>query len=54
MEYNAKNSKRWAIVGQRPTFGLALYEFAKENPNILAVVADVTNRRRQNRRAYGR
>lgn len=43
MEYNAKNSKRWAIVGQRPTFGLALYEFAKENPNILAVVADVTN-----------
>lgn len=43
MEYNAKNSKRWAIVGQRPTFGLALYEFAKENPNVLAVVADVTN-----------
>lgn len=43
MEYNKKNSKRWAVMGQRPTFGQALHEFAKENPNILAVVADVTN-----------
>ena len=30
-------------MGQRPTFGLALYELAKDNPDILAVVADVTN-----------
>lgn len=43
MEYNAKNSKRWSIIGERPTFGTALFEFAKENENIIAVVADVTN-----------
>ena len=43
MEYNKSNAKRWAVMGQRPTFGLALYELAKDNPDILAVVADVTN-----------
>ncbi len=43
MEYNKKNARRWSIIGERPTFGTALYEFAKENENILAVVADVTN-----------
>ena len=43
MEYNKKNAKRWSIIGERPTFGSALYEFAKENDNILAVMADVTN-----------
>ena len=43
MEYNKKNAKRWSIVGERPTFGTAVTEFAKEDPNIIAVVADVTN-----------
>lgn len=43
MEYNKKNAKRWSIVGQRPTFGSAVTEFAKEDANIIAVIADVTN-----------
>lgn len=43
MEYTKKNAKRWSIIGQRPTFGTALYELAKENENIVAVVADVVN-----------
>lgn len=43
MEYTKKNAKRWSIIGQRPTFGNALYELAKENENIVAVVADVVN-----------
>lgn len=43
MEYNKKNAKRWSIIGQRPTFGTALYELAKEDKNVLAVVADVVN-----------
>lgn len=41
MEYNKKNAKRWSIIGERPSFGLAVYEFAKENKNILVVAADV-------------
>lgn len=41
MEYNGKNARRWSIMGERPTLGLAIHEFAKENENILAVVADV-------------
>lgn len=41
MEYNRKNARRWSIMGERPTFGLALHEFAKENEDILAVVADI-------------
>ncbi|WP_022761378.1 transketolase family protein [Butyrivibrio sp. AD3002] len=43
MEYNKKNAKRWSILGERPTFGTAVAEFAKEDPGIIAVVADVTN-----------
>ena len=43
MEYNKKNAKKWSVIGERPTFGLALFELAKENKDIVAVVADVTN-----------
>lgn len=43
MEYNKKNARRWSIIGERPTFGTSLFEFAKENPNIIALTADVTN-----------
>ena len=43
MEYNKKNAKRWSIIGQRPTFGTALYELAKEDKTIMTVVADVVN-----------
>ena len=43
MEYNMKNARRWSIIGERPAFGLALFELAKVNKNIIAVVADVTN-----------
>lgn len=42
LEYNAKNAKRWAVMGERPTFGLSVMELAKEDPDIIAVVADVT------------
>jgi len=42
MEYNKKNSKRWAIIGQRPTLGLAIQELAEHNDKVIAVVADVT------------
>ena len=43
MEYNKKNARKWSIIGERPTFGAALFELAKENKDIIAVVADVTN-----------
>ena len=43
MEYNSKNARRWSIIGERPTFGAALFEFAKQDKGIIAVVADVTN-----------
>ena len=43
MEYNSKNAKRWSIMGERPAFGMALFELAKENKDIIAVMADVTN-----------
>lgn len=40
IEYTAKNMKRWSLIGERPTFGLALYELAKENEDIIVVAAD--------------
>ena len=40
MEYNKKNARRWSVLGERPVFGLALCECAKENDKILVVVAD--------------
>lgn len=43
MEYNSKNAKRWSIIGERPTFGMALFECAKSDESIIAIVADVTN-----------
>ncbi len=43
IEYNEKNAKRWAIMGQRPTFGLSLLELAKEDDSIMVVVADTTS-----------
>lgn len=43
MEYNKKNARRWSVIGERPAFGAALHEFAKDNKDIIAVVADVTN-----------
>lgn len=43
IKYNEKNAKRWAVIGERPTFGLTLLELAKEDSNIMAVVADTTN-----------
>lgn len=43
MEYSSKNAKRWSIMGERPAFGMALFELAKENKDIIAVMADVTN-----------
>lgn len=43
MEYNEKNAKRWAALGERPVFGMALLEMAKENESIIAVTADTVN-----------
>lgn len=43
IEYNNKNIKSWSIMGERPTFGLSLYECAKQNENIITVVADIVN-----------
>lgn len=43
MEYNEKNAKRWAVLGQRPVFGMALLELAKEDDRIMAVTADTVN-----------
>ncbi len=43
MDYSKKNAKRWSVIGQRPAFGLALHALAKENPEVVAVVADVVN-----------
>lgn len=43
MEYNKRNARRWSIIGERPTYGMALHDLAKGNNNIMALVADVTN-----------
>ena len=43
MEYNKKNARRWSIIGERPTFGSTLFEIAQINPEVIVVVADVTN-----------
>lgn len=43
IEYTEKNSKRWAVLGERPAFGLAVLELAKDDSSIIAVVADTTN-----------
>lgn len=43
IEYNEKNAKRWALLGERPTFGLSLLELAREDSSVIAVVADTTN-----------
>lgn len=43
MEYNRKNARRWSIMGERPAFGAAVFELAKENNDIVVVAADVTN-----------
>lgn len=43
IEYNEKNAKRWAILGERPTFGMALLELAKEDRSIMAITADTVN-----------
>lgn len=41
IEYNKKNARRWSVIGERPTFGLAVRHLAQSNENILVVVADV-------------
>lgn len=43
IEYNEKNAKRWAALGERPVFGMALLELAKEDESIIAVTADTVN-----------
>ena len=43
IEFNSKNAKRWARLGERPMFGMSVLELAKENENIIAVVADVVS-----------
>lgn len=43
IEYNEKNAKRWAVLGERPVFGLTLLELAKEDEKIIAVVADTVS-----------
>ncbi|MBR4791676.1 MAG: hypothetical protein IK024_12360 [Treponema sp.] len=43
MEYDKKNARRWSIIGERPTFGTVLHELAKNDNNIMVLVADVTN-----------
>ena len=43
MEYNEKNAKRWAVLGERPVFGMTLLELAKEDGSIMAVTADTVN-----------
>lgn len=43
IEYTEKNAKRWSVLGERPTLGLAIYEIAKSDSDIMVVNADVTN-----------
>lgn len=42
MVYDKRNARRWSIMGERPTFGLAVHECARENADIIAVVADIS------------
>ena len=43
IEYNERNAKRWSALGERPVFGMTVFEMAKDDPDIMAVVADVTS-----------
>lgn len=43
IEYSERNAKRWSALGERPVFGMTVFEMAKDDPDIMAVVADVTN-----------
>ena len=43
IEYNKKNARRWSIIGERPSFGMAVHELAKENESIMVVCADTVN-----------
>ena len=43
IEYSEKNAKRWASLGERPVFGIALLELAKEDKSIIAIAADTVS-----------
>ena len=43
IEYNEKNAKRWAVLGERPVFGITLLELAKNDETIIAVTADTAS-----------
>lgn len=43
IEYSEKIAKRWSVLGERPVFGMALLELAKEDESIMAVTADTVN-----------
>lgn len=42
IEITRSTARKWSIVGPRATFGLAMVELAKENPNLIALTADVS------------
>lgn len=42
-EYIKKNFRRWSIMGERPSFGFAVSELAKEDDSVMVVAADVVN-----------
>ena len=42
MIVNDKNIKMWSVIGQRATFGLALFEIAKTNKNLFVLTSDVS------------
>jgi len=41
IEINNKQAKLWSRIGTRASYGLAMLEVAKANPNIIAMSADL-------------
>ena len=42
MDINEKNLKLWSMLGSRAVFGLATFELAKKNKNIIVLTSDVS------------
>ena len=42
MIIDSNNIKKWSIIGQRATFGIAVLDLAKKNKNLIVLTSDVS------------
>ena len=42
MNINKNNIKKWSVIGQRATFGLAALDIAEHNKNLIVITSDVS------------